>query len=253
MCGMAITVKFMRSAERIVDISEKDPYHAFPAETPLRTLLPLFASGLHRIAVTSIDSVPQILTDASLLEYLISLPSNLVPHSFSLAVTSPSLNLPLHPFLSLSGNASVLDAMQVMSTLGLSALGVLSGPGSNASSHGHRESSGSNSSSNSGSVMPSTLSPPNPLTSSPLLIPSLSPGLDVTASPLDSVVSAGELMSFVTARDCTTLVVPSEGKQVLGMVLQQMIKGIQVVEHAGKTRGEEKMPSAYDCLFRVGN
>lgn len=66
--------------------------------------------------------------------------------------------------------------------------------------------------------------------------------MDVVSSPLDSVANTGELLSVVTARDCTTLVVPSEGKQVLGMGLQQMVKNMQVVEHAGKSWGEERVP-----------
>lgn len=216
------------------DISQKDPYHALPTETPVRTLLPLFASGLHRIAITSSGS-PQILTAAMLLEHLISLPPGLVPPSFSLAITSPALDLPLNPFISLSGTASVLDAMQVMSGQGMSALGVLSGAGS-VSSRDRRESSGSSSSSASREPLQ-----PLPLTSSPTLLPTLSPGLEVMSSPLD----AGELMSVVTTQDCTTLVVPSEGKQVLGMGLGQMVKGLQVVEDGGKTRGEEKMPGKH--------
>jgi len=215
-----------------------DPYHALPADTPIRTVLPLFASGLHRIAITSPQLPPQILTDAILLEHLITLPNHLIPTDFSLAVTSPALDLPLHPFISLPGNASVLDAMQVMSAQGMSALGVLAGPGS-ASSWSSRGSSGSSTGSTSG---PARSTSQDSLTASPQLMPRLSPGLDVIGSPLDRAMGTGELISVVTAKDCTTLVVPSEGKQVLGMGLQHMVKGLQLVEHAGETRGEERMP-----------
>ena len=176
-----------------------------------------------------------------LLEHLISLPSHLVPSSFHLAVTSPSLDLPLHPFVSLPGTASVLNAMQVMSGQGMCALGVLSGPGSSSSRDRH-EGSGSSTGSASGSASSSKSPSQTILTASPLLAPSLSPGMDVVSSPLDSVANTGELLSVVTARDCTTLVVPSEGKQVLGMGLQQMVKNMQVVEHAGKSWGEERVP-----------
>jgi len=210
-----------------------------PADAPLRSILPLFASGIHRIAITSLDSAPLILTDAMLLEHLISLPPDLIPTNFNLAVTSSTLNLPLHPLISLPGTASVLDAMQVMSAQGLSALGVLSGSGS-----GSNRSSSSSSGSTSGSGVSSKSPSEGHFSSSPLLMPTLSPGLDVTAPPLDNPTGSGELISVVTAQDCTTLVVPSEGKQVLGMGLQHMVKALQVIEHAGETRGEERMPGA---------
>ena len=171
-----------------------------------------------------------------LLEHLISLPADLIPPVFHLAVTSPSVDLPLHPLISLPGTASVLDAMQVMSAQGMSALGVLSGSG-NAGGRSSRGSSGS--SSGSGQMQLSQPSQSD-LSSSPLLMPKFSPGLEVTGLRLDSLAS--DLISVVTAQDCTVLVVPSEGKQVLGMGLEQMVKGLQIVEPAGKTRGEERMP-----------
>lgn len=35
---------------------------------------------------------------------------------------------------------------------------------------------------------------------------------------------------------------PSEGKQVLGMGLEEMVKKVQYVEEAGQDRGEERVP-----------
>jgi hypothetical protein len=62
-------------------------------------------------------------------------------------------------------------------------------------------------------------------------------------SPLDG--RAGELVSVITVRECATLVVPSQGKQVLGMGLEDMVKGLQVVEEGGRDRGEDRMPGEY--------
>lgn len=114
----------------------------------------------------------------------------------------PVSTLAASPAISLSGSASVLDAMQVMSIQGLGALGVL------------RARNGSDSSGSS-------------VTSSP--------------DPFDLVLSQ-ELLSVVTCRDCASLVVPSEGKKVLGMTLEDLVKGLQVSELAGQARGEERFP-----------
>jgi len=208
------------------DLSQKNPYHSLPLSAPVRSLLPLFASGCHRIALTSNDT-PRILTSALLLEHLISLSPSLIPTALKSRIANSKL--PLHALVSLPGSASVLDAMQVMSTEGLSALGVLSGTG-----RVRRESSGS-SSSQSGSNY-------GALTASPMLIPLGSPAVNMDVSPLDSAGGSGELVSIVTARECASLVVPSEGKQILGMGLEQMVKALQVVEEGGTNRGEERVP-----------
>ncbi|KAK4686626.1 hypothetical protein P7C73_g3496, partial [Tremellales sp. Uapishka_1] len=221
--------------EAICDISQKDPYHSFPSDTPLSTLLPLFASGVHRVAIIPTPSAsPAILTSSALIEHLLSLPPTIMPSTFNLPVSSCSLNMPLHPLISLPGTASVLDAMQVMSFNGLSALGVLSGSGSSSSrDRVRRESSGSSNSS-------SASGPPAILTSSPSLLPSA--GLELTLTPSPSDGGYGELVSVVTVKDCARIVVPSEGKQVLGMGLERMGKGMQVIEDGGRERGEERIP-----------
>ena len=181
-----------------LDLSQKSPFHAFQPSTPLRTLLPLFASGVHRVAIND-----EILTETALLQFLVS--QHNIP-DLSLPIVHPSLGLALSAVVSLHGGASVLDAMQVMSLQGLGALGVTSG---------HNR-SGSNSSGSSASI-----------NSSP--------------DPFDSI-GINELCSVITARDCTALVVPSEGKQVLGKSLAQIVKGLQVQESAGRIRGEERFP-----------
>lgn len=118
--------------------------------------------------------------------------------------SQPISTLYSSPTVSLPGSASVLDAMQVMSLQGLGALGVT------------RTRDGSNSSSGSS------------VTSSP--------------DPFDVILGNSELLSVVTCRDCASLVVPSEGKRVLGMMLEDMVKGLQVSEIAGQARGEERFP-----------
>lgn len=95
--------------------------------------------------------------------------------------------MPLHPLVSLPATSSVLDAMQVMSLNGLSALGVVTG-------NGERD---------------------------------------------------GELCALsgvVTAADCARLVVPSEGKQALGMGLGDMCKNVLMGHPEGRDRGEERVP-----------
>ena len=225
--GLVCGKSARKSALTLQDISEKDPYHALHDHTPVRTFLALFASGLHRVAVMS-GGVPRILTASTMLEHFVSLGPDQVPSCFSLPVTSQSLSLPLHPLVSLPSTASVLDAMQVMSVQGLSGLGVLSGFG-----NVRRESSGSSGSSGSTAVGTQV---------SPLLMQTFSPSLDGGPSSSELGGGSGELVSIVTARDCAILVVPSEGKQVLGMGLGEVVKGMQVVEHAGQDRGEERMP-----------
>jgi hypothetical protein len=75
------------------------------------------------------------------------------------------------------------------------------------------------------------------LTASPMLLPLDSPSLDISLGRED-----GDLISVVDVRQCASLVVPSEGKQVLGMGLAQMVKALHIVEEAGQYRGEERMP-----------
>nr|XP_031862783.1 uncharacterized protein CI109_001795 [Kwoniella shandongensis]KAA5529855.1 hypothetical protein CI109_001795 [Kwoniella shandongensis] len=210
-------VQRLRSGEGIsvgamCNISGKNPYHEVTADAPVSSFLRLFGSGVHRIAVTGFDS-PCILTHATLLHHLLSLPSDRVPAAFMLQVTAGSLGLPLRPLISLPGTASVLDAMQVMSVHGRRALGVLAGQ----SSHSRRF----RRSSSSGSDVPS------PQATSPML------------SPVDA---PDELVSIVRSRECAALVIPSEGKQVLAMSLEEMVKNLQVREEGGRDRGEERMP-----------
>ncbi|KAL1409685.1 hypothetical protein Q8F55_003681 [Vanrija albida] len=101
----------------VCDISGKNPCTTFPPDTPLRQLLPLFASGVHRVVITS--NPPTILGSSALLEYLTKQPPPLLRLPLS------EVDLPLHPLVSLPTTASVLDAMQVMSLNGMSALGVI--------------------------------------------------------------------------------------------------------------------------------
>jgi len=90
--------------------------------------------------------------------------------------------------------------------------------------------------------------------SSPAIVPS-SPG--ELPSPFDGVGGGGggpELVGVITAEECARLVVPSEGKQVLGMGLEEAVKGLQVAEHGGQERGEEKVlgMSSFSTLQRRG-
>jgi hypothetical protein len=49
-------------------------------------------------------------------------------------------------------------------------------------------------------------------------------------------------MSIITAEGCGRLVVPSQGREALGMGLGEATKSLQVIEHAGQARGEERVP-----------
>lgn len=176
-----------------------------------------------------------------------ALPLSDQPTIFKLPVTSTSAAFPLHPLISLPGTASVLDAMQVMSINGLSALGVLSGPGSVGGRESARRQSSGSSGSSSGALMfrssssgrkeLSALQQQSAISTSPLV----SPSIEMLASPFDQL-GMGGLMSVVTVKECTRVVVPSEGKQVLGMGLEEMVKTVQYVEAAGQDRGEERVP-----------
>ena len=237
-----------------LDISEKNPLHTADPSSTLRTVLPFFASGIHRVLVLS--SPPRVLSASGVLEHLATLPSP--PIYFSRTFLSPTLHLPFHPLVSLSGTSSVLDAMQVMSLNGLSALGVLSqGSGS---SYRHRR-GGSASSGSSGSASTSLSNPAQTgsntttrgsgsfsshhrsgsqvFTHSPSLL-ATSPSIELP-SPFDGL-GGPELVNIITVETCARLVVPSEGKQALGMGLEQATKVMQVIEHAGQTRGEERVP-----------
>ncbi|WWD15935.1 hypothetical protein CI109_100359 [Kwoniella shandongensis] len=208
-----VTSKRLEDAVQRLRSGEGISVGAMCTDAPVSSFLRLFGSGVHRIAVTGFDS-PCILTHATLLHHLLSLPSDRVPAAFMLQVTAGSLGLPLRPLISLPGTASVLDAMQVMSVHGRRALGVLAGQ----SSHSRRF----RRSSSSGSDVPS------PQATSPML------------SPVDA---PDELVSIVRSRECAALVIPSEGKQVLAMSLEEMVKNLQVREEGGRDRGEERMPA----------
>lgn len=146
---------------------------------------------------------PLVLTETSLLQYLLT---RHALSDFNLPVSHPSLGLSLSPVVSLPGSATVLDAMQVMSVQGLGALGVIIDRNSRSTSNSSSSSS---------------------VTSSP--------------DPFETI-GLNDLLSVVTARDCTSVVVPSEGKQALGMGLELMVKGLQIQEPAGQARGEERFP-----------
>jgi hypothetical protein len=49
-------------------------------------------------------------------------------------------------------------------------------------------------------------------------------------------------MSIITAEGCGRLVVPSQGREALGMGLGEATKSLQVIELAGQARGEERVP-----------
>lgn len=49
-------------------------------------------------------------------------------------------------------------------------------------------------------------------------------------------------MSIITAEGCGRLVVPSQGREALGMGLGEATKSLQLLEHAGQARGEERVP-----------
>lgn len=227
----------------LLDISEKNPIHTVDPSAGVRHVLPLLASGIHRVLVQT--NPPSILSASAVLEHLAT--SQSPPAYFHRTFLSPSLDLPLHPLVSLSGSSSVLDAMQVMSLNGISALGVLSG--SSGSSIRHRR-GGSASSGSSGSAggpvhrssgsFSVQRSPSQVFTSSPSMLPATSPGLELP-SPFEGLTGP-ELVNVITAETCARLVVPSEGKQALGMGLEQATKTMQVIEHAGQARGEERVP-----------
>lgn len=150
----------------------------------------MFASGLHKIALTSTTSSepPTILTDLAVIEHLVALPTSDQPTIFRLAVTSPSAAFPLHPLISLPGRASVLDAMQVMSINGLSALGVLSGPGSvRGRQNPRRQSSGSSGSSSGALMFRSSSAGRQEFNVSPLV----SPSKETMASPFENLGMEG--------------------------------------------------------------
>jgi hypothetical protein len=67
---------------------------------------------------------------------------------------------------------------------------------------------------------------------------SVSPGLELP-SPFES---SGELINIITAEGCGRLVVPSQGREALGMGLGEATKKLQVIEYAGQERGEERVP-----------
>jgi hypothetical protein len=52
-------------------------------------------------------------------------------------------------------------------------------------------------------------------------------------------------MSIITAEGCGRLVVPSQGREALGMGLGEATKSLQIIEHAGQARGEERVPGAF--------
>jgi hypothetical protein len=58
----------------------------------------------------------------------------------------------------------------------------------------------------------------------------------------------GELINVITAEMCGRLVVPSQGREALGMGLGEATKRLQVIECAGQERGEERVPGMSTIL-----
>lgn len=247
------TIATRREHRLILDISGKNPCHRFKSTTTLRDLVPLLASGIHRVLLTPTDSAVRIVTASNVLEHLVA--SN-PPEYFNQTFLSPSLDLPLHPLVSLTSGDSVLDAMQVMSLNNLSALGVIDQSITSIThgqTQGHRRSSSSSGSSanypgtrketrSGSSSFYKSPSSSQVFTVSPQILPS--PGAELP-SPFDGSGSGsgnGELINIITAEGCARLVVPSQGKEALGMGLAEAAKMLQQVEYAGQERGEERVP-----------
>lgn len=167
--------------------------------------------------------------------------------------------------------------MQIMSVHGLSALGVLSTSPSSSFSRTQHQRAGSSSSGSSASTGTNPLSRTrtsslnhghgyarrtgsfnqHSKSSSQVFATSpgpSSPGFELP-SPFDTSSAMGmgvgqraELAGVITVEDCARLVVPSEGKQALGMGLEQAIKSMHLAEHAGQERGEERVLGRFTCL-----
>ena len=207
---------------------------SYPSHTTLRTLLPIFASGVHRIALTH-DGSPDlhVLTDLALLQYLVRLPN---PPS-DLLFTVTEAQTPLNPLICLPASASVLDAMQIMSLNGLTGLGVLSGAGLSRS----RSRTSTNSQSPTSDSSSSSKGRASPMQAMPTMSPVLMP-----------VREESDLLSVVTVQDCAKMVIPSQGREVLSMGLDELVRAVQVNETGGRERGEEKLPGESNRVPTLG-
>ncbi|WVF72179.1 hypothetical protein IAT40_006991 [Kwoniella sp. CBS 6097] len=196
--------------ESVCNISGKNPYHSVPDDSTLHCPIKYFARGVHRIAITGSAKKLRVISQTTLLRYLLSLPGDTVPAAFHSKLDSKRLGLPLHPLISLDSSASVFDAMQTMSLCGVHALGVL------ANGIGFRRET-------------ATLDGESSYNASPVLM----------ANDDDS---ESGLVNIVRAQDCAALVVPSIGREALAMSLADMTKVVEQREEAGSQRGEERVP-----------
>ncbi|WWC90005.1 uncharacterized protein L201_004935 [Kwoniella dendrophila CBS 6074] len=178
------------------NISGKNPCHLISQDTPLRSFIRLFSTGVHRVAIEG----GGVLSHDMVLRYLVSLSEDQIPSVLQSQIASKAFRLSLKPLISISSTATILDAMHIMNRDGLRVLGVL------------------------GEL--NKRSTPND--SSPLLAPTND--------------TEGGLISVVRAKDCASLVIPSEGKKALTMALSELVKLVEANEVGGKERGEERMP-----------
>ncbi|KAI8637633.1 hypothetical protein BD408DRAFT_424159 [Parasitella parasitica] len=110
------------------DLSRKNPFYSILEEATLLSAVEIFASGTHRVSILEPDgSVKGILSQSTVVKYLFENRKRFPEIDSVLDKTIRELNLGNEPVIGVNADATVLDAISLMSKHGVSSVAVLRG------------------------------------------------------------------------------------------------------------------------------
>ncbi|KAL7317747.1 cell separation during budding, variant 2 [Mucor circinelloides] len=108
------------------DLSRKNPFYSILHEATLLSAVEIFACGTHRVSILRPDGkIEGILSQSTVVKYLFENRRQFPEIDQILDKTIRELNLGNEPVIGVNDNSSVLDALSLMSTHGVSSVAVL--------------------------------------------------------------------------------------------------------------------------------
>ncbi|CEP10984.1 hypothetical protein [Parasitella parasitica] len=110
------------------DLSRKNPFYSILQEATLLSAVEIFACGTHRVSILRPDGrVKGILSQSTVVKYLFENRKQFLEIDSVLNKTIRELDLGNEPVIGVDANATVLDALSLMSAHGVSSVAVLRG------------------------------------------------------------------------------------------------------------------------------
>ncbi|KAG2196167.1 hypothetical protein INT46_011760 [Mucor plumbeus] len=112
------------------DLSRKNPFYSILQEATLLSAVEIFACGTHRVSILKPDGrIEGILSQSTVVKYLFENRKQFPEVDQLLDKTIRELNLGNEPVIGVDANSSVLDALSLMSSHGVSSVAVLRNKG----------------------------------------------------------------------------------------------------------------------------